>query len=141
MGEKVRALGKHLIIELNGCDPATISYTDSVESVLLQAAKLAKANIVTYHFHSFKPYGVSGMIIISESHFSIHTWPEYGYAAVDIFTCSETVNEQAAIDYMSASFKAKNVRVSELERGILECDVPASPREVSLDEKVKEYRH
>jgi S-adenosylmethionine decarboxylase len=113
----MNALGKHYIIEYYGCDPNLISHRDSVESILLEAARIAKAHIVMYDFHNFSPYGVSGMIIISESHFSIHTWPEHNYCAVDIFTCSETMNEKAAIDYMQKSFGSSNIKVVQLERG------------------------
>jgi S-adenosylmethionine decarboxylase len=140
MGGKVRALGKHFIVEYYGCAPKLISYRDTVESVLLQAARIAKANIVKYDFHNFAPSGVSGMIIISESHFSIHTWPQYRYAAVDIFTCSETVNEQAAIDYMGRSFKAKKVDVSELERGVLSVINQKNNKAGSLDKEINNYR-
>ena len=137
----MNALGKHYIVEYDGCDPSLISYRDSVEAVLLEAARIAKANIVKYDFHNFSPNGVSGMIIISESHFSIHTWPEHCYAAVDIFTCSETVNEQAAIDYVGAKFKAKKVEVRELERGILEKISNEKYLASSLDDKINDYRH
>jgi S-adenosylmethionine decarboxylase len=140
------ALGKHYLVELYGCDPELISYRDKVEAVLLEAARIAKAHIVKYDFHNFSPTGVSGMIIISESHFSIHTWPEHSYAAVDIFTCSETVNERAAIDYMSRSFKAKRIEVCELRRGVLaEIKNIVNEKKMvvlcSSDKKINQHRH
>ena len=133
----MKALGKHFIVELYGCDPQLISHHNSVEAVLLRAAKQAKANIIDYYFHEFSPYGVSGFIIISQSHLSIHTWPEHGYCAIDIFTCSETVNERAAIEYIGNSFKAGRVEISELERGVLSrIRTKSGPTPPSLDQKI-----
>ena len=86
---------------------------------MVGAAKYAKANIVDVVFHNFSPNGISGMIVISESHLSIHTWPEYNFASVDIFTCGSAVNPWKAYTYLHKHFKAKNVTAIEMKRGLL----------------------
>ncbi len=84
-----------------------------------KAAEIAGATIVTKTFHHFSPYGVSGVVVIAESHLAIHTWPEYEYAAVDLFTCGDTVNPVIAYDYLRDHLGAKNAFYSELKRGLL----------------------
>jgi len=73
-------------------------------------------------FHQFNPHGVSGVVVIAESHFSIHTWPEYGYCALDIFTCGEQIDSDLALQFLKQAFKAKSMSIVELKRGTL--DVP-----------------
>ena len=111
-------IGSHYVIDLAGCDSSIIKQSNTVQSILVEAAVASKANIVDIVFHNFKPYGVSGVIIISESHFTIHTWPEYGYAAVDIFTCSRSIDINAAIHLLTKKFKATNVKVTSINRGM-----------------------
>jgi S-adenosylmethionine decarboxylase proenzyme len=79
--------GRHLLIELHDCDHAALAASAAVERAMLAAATRARATVLGHHFHQFAPHGVSGVVIIAESHISIHTWPEHAYAAVDIFTC------------------------------------------------------
>ena len=86
------ALGTHLILELKDCRRELLSDLDFLRSTLLSAAAEAGTTVMGDSFHYFDPYyGVSGVVIIAESHLSIHTWPEYGYAAVDIFTCGSSL--------------------------------------------------
>lgn len=70
-------------------------------------------------FHQFAPQGVSGVVVIAESHFFIHTWPEYGYAAVDIFTCGDSVRLEAAAELLMERLETKNPSIIELRRGLL----------------------
>ena len=88
-GRRLHALGTHLLVELRDCNPKILKDLKKVKNALVSAAKEAKATIVDISFHEFSPFGISGMVIIAESHLSIHTWPEYSYAAVDIFTCGD----------------------------------------------------
>lgn len=118
-GGTQRVLGYHTLIEFHGCSPRTIADSDKVASILLEAAKISKAHIVDSLFHKFNPHGVSGVIVISESHFTIHTWPEYGYAAIDLFSCSKKINVPAMVEYLKKSLKPKTTSVIELKRGIL----------------------
>ena len=78
----MQTLGRHLLIELNGCNPKILNDIKKVEEILVAGAKVAKATIIGTHFHQFSPFGISGVIVIAESHLAIHTWPEHGYAAV-----------------------------------------------------------
>ena len=79
------ALGRHLTIEFYECDPDILLNKDDVEEALLKAAKDSGATIISSSFHDFKPQGISGVVIIAESHFTVHAWPEHDYAAVDIY--------------------------------------------------------
>jgi S-adenosylmethionine decarboxylase len=118
----MKALGKHLIVELYDCDRSLIDRVDQVEAILVEAVKVSKATIIKPVFHQFNPHGVSGVVVIAESHFSIHTWPEYGYCALDIFTCGEQIDSDLALQFLKKTFRAKNMSVMELKRGTL--DVP-----------------
>jgi S-adenosylmethionine decarboxylase proenzyme len=111
------ALGQQLLADLHGCDPALLDDVALVESVLRQAAGLAGATIVQGLFHAFMPQGVSGSLVISESHLAIHTWPEYGVASLDFFTCSPTVDTAAALEHCRQAFRAARVASRQVERG------------------------
>lgn len=113
----IKALGRHLLIELYGCDKEVLQSVELVQRILHEAAKRAKATIVNEVFHQFSPYGVSGVVVVQESHLAIHTWPEHGYAAVDIFTCGEDVDPEAAALYVIDEFKAHNYSIFETSRG------------------------
>ncbi len=115
----MQALGKHLLVELHGCNPELLKKVDVVKEILVSAAKACKATIVDTSFHEFNPFGVSGVVVIAESHFSIHTWPEYRYAAVDIFTCGDVINPEVAVDYIAVRFRCKKPSVLEIRRGII----------------------
>jgi len=82
-------LGRHLIIEVYGCSFEKLNDAEKLRKVMISAAKRAGATILGDFFHKFNPHGVSGIVVIAESHISIHTWPEYGYAAIDIYTCGD----------------------------------------------------
>lgn len=113
-----KALGQHWLVELEGCEPDRLSRVPLVEEAMRRAARVALANVVSGHFHQFSPYGVSGVLVIQESHLTIHTWPEEGYAAVDIFTCSPDLKVEAAIQQLQKDFQASEVEMTMVERGI-----------------------
>ena len=110
-------LGKHLIIELFDCDSRIISDLKAVEKHLIEAIRLSGATIIRSFFHLFPPDGVSGIVVVAESHFSIHTWPEYGYSALDIFTCGDRIKSKEALNYLKKHLKARNSSTMELQRG------------------------
>jgi S-adenosylmethionine decarboxylase len=87
---------------------------------MVSAAEAASATIVDVSFHEFNPFGISGMVIIAESHLSIHTWPEYGYAAVDIFTCGDLIKPSDAAAYLIDQFECRTPSVVEMKRGIID---------------------
>ncbi|ROR01597.1 adenosylmethionine decarboxylase [Desulfosoma caldarium] len=115
----MKSLGKHLIVELYDCDFDLINDVSQVEKILVEAVAISKATIVQPIFHQFSPHGVSGVVVIAESHFTIHTWPEYGYCALDIFTCGELIDSDASLAYLQKAFKADNFSVMEIKRGVL----------------------
>jgi len=102
-----------------GCDSRRFDDVAFIESEMKQAALEANATIIQSCFHQFSPYGVSGVVVISESHLTIHTWPEYGYAAVDVFTCGDESDPWIALECLRQAFGATHVDVSEVPRGPL----------------------
>ena len=110
-------LGNHLLVELYDCNEKKLNDLSLIESVLGEAGRISGATALKTSFHQFAPQGVSGVIIIAESHFTIHTWPEYGYAALDIFTCGHTINNQKALDFIEKELDVKTLSVTELKRG------------------------
>jgi S-adenosylmethionine decarboxylase len=116
-GAALNALGRHLLIELFDCDLDAINNLDAVKATLIEAAKRAQATIVDVVFHEFNPYGISGVVVIAESHLSIHTWPEYRYAAVDIFSCGDILQPEVAANYLVEQFGAERTSIVEMQRG------------------------
>jgi len=114
----MKALGRHIIAELSQCNPDALRSLTKVKRSMVEAAKRANAEIREIKFHRFSPEGVSGVIIIAESHLAIHTWPENEYAAFDIYTCGDTTNPEKAYQYLIEVFEAKKVVITTIERGI-----------------------
>lgn len=112
------ALGRHLLVELTGCEAAVLADLDRVRSAMLAAAEASGATIITHSFHHFSPYGVSGAVIIAESHLAIHTWPEHCFAAVDFFSCGD-VDMDRGVAILKTAFSAASETRLELERGPL----------------------
>jgi S-adenosylmethionine decarboxylase proenzyme len=96
----LNALGRHLILELKDCNPKLLDDLPFVQHTLIHAAESTGATIIGHTFHKFSPQGVTGVVAIAESHVCIHTWPEYGYAAADIFTCGENFDPEEAATIM-----------------------------------------
>lgn len=86
---------------------------------MVSAAKACRATVVDVAFHEFKPFGVSGVVVIAESHLSIHTWPEYRYAAVDIFTCGKSIDPEQAVEHIAGGFQCPQPSIVEVKRGII----------------------
>ena len=128
------ALGTHLLVELRDCNPAILKNLEEVRDALVSAAKEAKATIIDISFHEFNPFGISGMVVIAESHLSIHTWPEYNYAAVDIFTCGDVIKPEVAAASIIERFGCKNPSMVEMKRGILSHENVRLPHKVSQEE-------
>ena len=118
----MKILGRHLIVEYTDCDAAVLDNMKLLEEHMNESVRRSGATIVKSSFHRYNPQGVSGVVVIAESHISIHTWPEYGYAAVDFFTCGDSVNPYKAYEYMKEMLKAGNAAVSEFKRGIPSAD-------------------
>ncbi|MCA9537392.1 MAG: adenosylmethionine decarboxylase [Myxococcales bacterium] len=108
--------GRHLLAELHGCDPAVLDDVDAVDRVMRDAAHATGARVVTTAIHRFAPQGVTGVVVIEESHLSIHTWPEHGYAAIDVYTCGDC-DPEAALPVAAAGLGATAHEVMFVERG------------------------
>ncbi|MCT4581739.1 MAG: adenosylmethionine decarboxylase [Flavobacteriales bacterium] len=115
----MQTLGFHTLIELHGCDAKKINDTALVEKTLLEAAKIASLSVVNTTIHHFNPIGVSGVIVIKESHIAIHTWPEYKYVALDFFTCNESYELTEALAYIKTIFEAEIMELKEVKRGTI----------------------
>ncbi len=111
------SLGRHIIVEYYNCSPELMNDVVHIEKSMEKAAEEAGATIINSTFHHFSPYGVSGVVVIQESHLAIHTWPEYGYASVDLFTCGDTVNPWVSYQMLKEAFKAGHGSAVELSRG------------------------
>lgn len=113
----MRSLGHQIVAEFYSCDKEFLNDVDYIRDNMLEAAIKSGATIVTETFHHFSPHGVSGAVIIAESHLAIHTWPEYGYAAVDLFTCGDTVSAEIGFTHLREALRAGHVSTMEIHRG------------------------
>ena len=114
------ALGRQMTVEFYDCSAAVLADAAVMEKIFLHAAEVSGAHVVNSNFHSFEPQGVSGVVVISESHFAVHAWPEHDYAAVDLFTCGSGVDFDLAVKILGAGLKSGNWIISSLvNRGIL----------------------
>ncbi len=115
----MKSLGRHVLVEFYGCDADRLNSVELIERSMKEAALNSGATIVESVFHLFSPHGVSGVVVIAESHLAIHTWPEYQYAAVDLFTCGDSVDPWVAFEYLKEALKAENMFTMEMRRGQL----------------------
>lgn len=113
----METIGRHVIAELWGCDFDLLNNMDKIERIFAEAALKSGAEIREVAFHKFAPQGVSGVVIISESHLTIHTFPEHGYASIDVYTCGD-LDPNIAADYIANSLGAETYEKIELSRGI-----------------------
>ena len=122
MSKTQKSAGRHIVAELWGCNPEFLDDVSIVREFMNEAAKEAHATVLKSVFHTFQPCGVSGAVIIAESHLAIHTWSEISLASVDIYTCGEKADPWAAFKYLVKVFQAKKYSVFELKRGIFEAE-------------------
>ena len=135
----MKTSGTHLICELSGCDPVKLASTTGIEQEMLAAAAAAHVLVLHGYVHQFAPTGVSGLLCLAESHLSIHTWPETGYAAVDIYTCGDSATPRKAVAHLAAALGAAHQHITEIARGERDASghfvsAPAQPQPVAPDE-------
>lgn len=118
--EKVSSLGRHLLVEYYDCDVDVLDSVEEIRNAMVKAAELSGATVINDTFHHFSPFGVSGVVVIAESHLAIHTWPEHKFAAVDLFTCGDDVNPWIGFNYLRDVLKSKYFTVMEMRRGLLD---------------------
>lgn len=112
----MKALGRHILVEFTNCNADVLNDVSKIESSMIEAAQVAGATVINSTFHHFSPYGVSGVVVIQESHLAIHTWPEYRYAAVDLFTCGDSVDPWVSFEHLKEAFEA-SYSALEMNRG------------------------
>jgi S-adenosylmethionine decarboxylase proenzyme len=115
----LEVLGSHLLLELKDCNPELLNDLSYIRKAMIETAEDVGATIIGESFHHFSPQGVTGILAIAESHISIHTWPEYGYAAADIFTCGSSFHPMEAADILIDLLESKDQDVTEVPRGLL----------------------
>ena len=123
----MQALGRQILIEFYDCQSEVLTDRDRIRQYMLEAAHHAGATVISDTFHQFKPDGISGVVVIAESHISIHTWPEYRYAAVDVFTCGDSVDPWGVPHYLQEKLQAENVSSMEIKRGLFQTPVQYKP--------------
>ena len=118
-------VGIHLMLDLKECNRELLDDLPFIKASLTQAAEEAGAHIVGESFHEFRPRGVTGILAIAESHICIHTWPEHGYAAADIFTCGTSFEPRRAAQILIDRLESKEPSLTELKRGLMSAPVPS----------------
>ena len=112
-------LGHQTTVDFYGCKSDKISSCEFIEKTLLKAAKILSLTVVNTTIHSFSPIGVSGVIVIEESHIAIHTWPEHNYIAIDFFTCNNAHNLKDGLHWLKEEFQAESISQKDIKRGSL----------------------
>ncbi|KLU14406.1 MULTISPECIES: adenosylmethionine decarboxylase [Xenorhabdus] len=115
--DHTRQLGTHIIIDMKDCDEEVLKSVSAIEKIMLDIAQQCELNVVTHNFHQFQPWGVSGALILAESHFTIHTWPEYQYAALDLFVCNEFKHQDTFMIQLQTQLNAQEYEYKILQRG------------------------
>ncbi len=131
-----KTLGLHILADLYGVDFDKIDHVEDVKELLENAVKYANLSKLSSHFHQFYPHGATGIILLEESHISIHTWPEHGYAAIDVYTCGGKEKTFKAMEYILKVLKPKRVDEKVAERGVVPVDINKVNIETNI-EKVK----
>lgn len=108
--------GRHLLVEYMNCNADVLNDVNKIEALMLEAAIAARTKVVFSKFKPFVPQGVSGVVVVEESHLSIHTWPEYGYAAVDFYTCGDG-DPNEAHEVLREGLGAASFEMLYVERG------------------------
>ena len=114
----MKSLGTQILLDLENCNSDLLDDIDFIKDILKKAATLAGATIIGETFHKFQPIGVTGVVSIAESHICIHTWPEYSYASVDIFSCGDDFNLEIASRIIEEGLESSDSFSRVLERGL-----------------------
>ncbi len=129
------AVGLHIIADMYGVDPALLARVEKMKKVFEGAVNFAKLSKISSDYYQFRPEGASGIVLIAESHLSFHTWPEYGLATVDIYTCGDPKQADLAYEYIKAQLNPSRVDVVRLERGV---EFENEEANIKISEKRKE---
>jgi S-adenosylmethionine decarboxylase proenzyme len=107
------------LAELFECDREVLNDRTVIKRSMEHAATESGATVIDTIIHTFSPHGISGVVVIAESHLAVHTWPEYGYAAVDVFTCGDTIDPWGILEALKGSLVAREMKTVELHRGVI----------------------
>ncbi|XOB40737.1 MAG: adenosylmethionine decarboxylase [Candidatus Nealsonbacteria bacterium] len=113
--EKTRYAGIHLIAEF--WYGKIVEDKEELKKILITAAKKANSTPLKVDIYKFSPHGITGVVLLAESHIAFHSWPEYNYLAIDIFTCGDKSIPAKALDYFKKEFKPKKVEIKNIKRG------------------------
>ena len=113
---EAKKIGDHYLVEFVNCERTQLERCEVIKPLLLSAAREGKATVLADQFHQFSPFGVTGLLLLAESHISIHTWPELGLAAVDIFTCGDRMEPDRIIELLREGLRASEVQIRFIER-------------------------
>jgi len=117
--EMAKTLGLHILADLYGVNPDLIDRVEDVKHLLETTVKIANLTKISSHYYQFQPHGATGVILLAESHISIHTWPEHGLATVDVYTCGDPSKAYKAMDYIISTLEPVRVDKQVHERGLL----------------------
>ncbi len=115
-----KTLGLHILADLYGVEAGRIDRVEDVRDLLETAVKVANLTKISSHYYQFQPHGATGVVLLAESHISIHTWPEHGLATVDVYTCGDPSKAYRAMEYIISALQPKRVDKQVHERGLLE---------------------
>jgi S-adenosylmethionine decarboxylase len=110
--------GRHLILDLYGCDPGILDDYEELQRLLEASLVIAGANILRIFGEKFQPQGVTLLALLAESHASVHSWPELGYCAVDLYTCGDSTKTDKAAAFLKTKLKAEKTDEKELVRSV-----------------------
>ena len=137
----MESLGRHILVEYFNCSSEVLNDVILIENAMVKASEAAGATVINSTFHHFSPFGVSGVVVIEESHLAVHTWPEYKYAALDLFTCGDNVDPWISYDFLKDAFKAESGSSLEMLRGSLslldKSDFDLKEHRESIGNKIK----
>lgn len=118
--EKTNPLGRHLLLELYKCPVDILNDIQKIQDILVNVVEQINVTLISKSFHHFSPYGVSGVVVIAESHITIHTWPEHRYAAIDVFTCDKTIDYNLVESLLVEKFNATSHDAKTIPRGVMQ---------------------
>ena len=125
----MKQMGTHLVIDAWQASAELLNDPKAIEAALIEAITVGKASLIDLCVHQFSPHGVTATATLAESHIAIHTWPEHGYFAADLFFCGAGQPQMAA-RLLQTAFKAKKIKIQELKRGFIPSFKPMTPHKV-----------
>jgi len=110
-------IGKHITVDMYGCSFASLDNIEFIKNAMLAAIKAANMTLLDFSYHKFEPQGLTALALLGESHMSIHTYPELGYAAIDVFTCGEYSHPDKAVRTLKEYLQPDKMKTTNIKRG------------------------